>query len=122
MRLFVLGMFVVLVLSHLLEGVCAHLFCCVPWALNGGVLKSRVLSRSLFRLTPIVEDECEEGVYLLMLLAVHFAVMVTFSCPLCTRSSKPNTTAQNNRIIECVLVFLGVCVAGESMALTPPPF
>ena len=47
-------------------------------------------SLSLLMLTPIVEDECEEGAYLvvLMLLVVHFAVMVTISWSLCARSSK----------------------------------
>ena len=47
-------------------------------------------------------------------MAVHFAVMATFSCPLCTWSSKPSIIAQNNRIIECVLDFLRVRVWQEN--------
>ena len=78
-------------------------------------------SLSLLRLTPIVEDECEEGAYLLlMLVAVHFSVMVTFSCPCALGLQKPaplhKITEQSN-----VCWILGG-VAGESMALTPPPF
>ena len=114
-----LCMFVmVLLLSHLLEGVCPSFSLRSLGTQWRCVEVKGSLTLSSGSLT-LLKMNVRGRVYLLLMMAVHFAVMVTFSCPLCTRSSKPSTTAQNNRIIECV-GFIGGSVAEESMTLTPP--